>query len=90
MVNDQATLMRDGRPLVEEGGFDFSGLLEAEAAVAALASPVSHIDDIDQAAVSADPDTIHAIRTRLRQLSEQWRRLDDGAAIRLQFDASFT
>jgi hypothetical protein len=37
LVNNQATLMRDGKPLVDHAGVDFSGLNEAEAAVAVLA-----------------------------------------------------
>jgi hypothetical protein len=39
LVDNKATLMRDGRPLVEQIGVDFSGLTEAEAAVAVLGGP---------------------------------------------------
>jgi hypothetical protein len=39
LVNNQATLMRNGRPLVDEVGTDLSGLMRAEKAVAVLAGP---------------------------------------------------
>jgi len=88
LVNDQATLVRGSRPLAEQAGFDLSGLLVAEAAVAALAGPANAVDDVDELPVSAEPEAISAIRDRLRQLSERWRKLDDGAAITLQFHGS--
>jgi hypothetical protein len=43
LVNNQATLMRDGKPLVEHAGVDFSGLNEAERAVAVLAGPTVNV-----------------------------------------------
>jgi hypothetical protein len=39
VVDNQATLMRDATPLIDHVGVDFSGLAEAEAAVAVLAGP---------------------------------------------------
>jgi len=63
-------------------------LLEAEAAVAALTSPTRDIGGIDERAVRADPTTIHAIQARLHGLLEQWRRLDDGVAIKLRSHSS--
>lgn len=36
LVNDEATIVRDGRPLVDDPTVDFSGLLIAEACVAIL------------------------------------------------------
>ena len=86
-VNNQATLMR-GRPLAEQAGLDLSGLLEAETAVAALAGSASGVGDVDEQPVGVEPEAINAIRDRLRQLSEQWRKLDDGAAITLQYHGS--
>ena len=88
LVNNQATLMRGSRPLAEQAGFDLSGLLEAETAVAALAGSANGVGDVDERPVGAEPEAINAIRDRLRQLSEQWRKLDDGAAITLQYDGS--
>lgn len=88
LVDNQATLVHGSRPLAEQAGFDLSGLLEAEAVVAALAGPATAVGGIDELPVSAEPEAINVIRDRLRQLSEQWRRLDDGAAIRLQFRGS--
>lgn len=85
LVNNQAALMRDNRPLAEHAGFDLSGLLEAEAAVAVLAGPVNGVGDVNERPVGAEPEAINTIRDRLRQLSEQWRRLDDGTAMTLQY-----
>ena len=39
-INGQATLVHNGKPLVELSGSDFAGLMQAEAAVAALAGPL--------------------------------------------------
>jgi hypothetical protein len=43
LVNNQAALMRDGTPLVDHIGVDFSGLTEAEEAVAVLAGPAVQV-----------------------------------------------
>jgi hypothetical protein len=45
LVDNETTLVRHGKPLVEDPGFDFSGLTEAEEAVALLASPFVSVDD---------------------------------------------
>jgi hypothetical protein len=116
LVNNEATLMRDGKPLVEHIGVDFSGLNEAEAAVAVLAGPPVDVAAYGKLAVArlatqrdltattgevaralgfelpttAAPDAIHAIRTRLRDLAERWRSLEDGAAIKLPFSRRTT
>jgi hypothetical protein len=116
LVNNHATLVRDGKPLVEHIGIDFSGLTEAEAAVAALAGSgvtiaqggelaVARIAadragpsapcDVAQAVgfelpASATPDAIAGVRRRLRALADQWRALDDGAAIKLTFSRPAT
>jgi hypothetical protein len=39
LVNNEPTLMRDGKPLVAQPGVDFTGLNQAEEAVALLAAP---------------------------------------------------
>jgi hypothetical protein len=52
LVNNQATLMRDGKPLVEHTGVDFSGLNEAEAAVAVLAGPTVEVSAFGEFAVA--------------------------------------
>jgi len=71
LVDNHATLMRDGRPLVADRDVDFSGLTEAEAAVAAVGSASGTVDSIAR---------------RLAELGEQWRALGDGGAITLTFD----
>lgn len=39
-----------------------------------------------QLPMSATPSALAAISDRLRQLTEQWRDLSDGAAMTLEFD----
>jgi hypothetical protein len=113
LVDDQATLVRDGKPLVQQVGIDFSDLMQAEAAVALLGPTgiqtrqvaglaVVHFDAEASGATSTDerqlglefdlppgtPDAVvAAVRQRLDELAEQWRRLDDGEAITLTYDA---
>jgi hypothetical protein len=72
LVDDQATLVRDGRPLVQEVGVDFSDLMEAERMVALFgptgiqteqvgAITVAHLDSSS----TASPGDAHAHRSRL-------------------------
>lgn len=82
LVNNQATLMRDGAPLVEHAQLDLTGLMEAEAAVAALTGPAS------TGAVALPLEAVATIRRRLQTLAEQWRALDDGGAITLTFSST--
>ncbi len=61
LVNGQPTLVHDGRPLVEQGGYDISGLIEAEAAVAVLAGPATAVGSVGELAVprrAAAPDGV--------------------------------
>ena len=44
LVNNEPTLMRDGKPLVEQPGVDFTGLTQAEEAVALLAAPAVEVE----------------------------------------------
>ncbi len=83
LVNNQATLLRYGKPLVEQPGVDLGGLMNAEAAVAALAGPATAATP--ELPVTASPETIAAIQRRLGALAEEWRALEDGGAIRLSF-----
>ena len=48
MVNNERTLMRDGKPLLEQSGVDLSGLVQAEEAVALLAAPVGEVDRVGE------------------------------------------
>ena len=79
LVNNQATLMRDGAPLVEHAQVDLTGLMEAEAAVAALTGPAS------AEAVTLPREAVATIRRTLQTLAERWRALGDGGAITLTF-----
>jgi len=87
LIDNEATLVRRGRPLVEEHGIDLSGLRRAEAAVAAMAGPGV---DLDAAAGVAPDDVVTAITDRLRELCHQWRALDNGGAITVVFPAPGT
>ncbi len=83
LVNNEATLIRDGKRLVAHPEVDLTGLMEAEAAVAALSGPAA-----TQAAglpVATPPEAVATIRCRLGTLAAQWRVLDDGGAITLRF-----
>lgn len=83
LVNNQATLMRDGKPLVEHAELDLTGLMEAEAVVAALTGPAS---TEAVALPAATPlEAVATIRRRLQTLAARWRALDDGGAITLRF-----
>lgn len=93
LVDNQATLMRDGRPLADQPGVDLSGLTQAEAAVAALGSPMRLVepDELDggraraELAVGATPEAARRISARLEALARAWRSLEDGGAITLSF-----
>ncbi|HLM96944.1 MAG TPA: hypothetical protein VK283_11555 [Acidimicrobiales bacterium] len=70
LVDNQATLVRDGRPLVEQPGVAFTDLMRAEEAVALLA-PTGIVTE--------------QVGRRLHDLGEQWRGLHDGEAITLLY-----
>jgi hypothetical protein len=62
LVDNQATLMRNGKPLVEEVGVDLSGLVQAEGAVAVLAGPAVAIElagDLAVARLASRPHASH-------------------------------
>jgi hypothetical protein len=56
LVNNEATLLRDGRPLTEHLDADFAGLVQAEAAVASFGSPM-HVTGQDGALAIAHAGT---------------------------------
>lgn len=83
LVDNQATLMRDGKPLVEHAEIDLTGLIRAEAVVASLTGPAAN-EAADLPA--AHPlEALVAIKARLETLASRWGALDDGGAIALQF-----
>ncbi len=81
LIDNQSTLVRHGRPLVEQPDIDFSDLLTAEKAVAHLTStfPPEELPE------GASPATMARARTSLDDLGRQWRDLPDGTAITLTF-----
>ena len=69
MVDDQATLVRDGKRLVGEAGVDLTGLIQAEAAVAVLAGPAVAVSEVGEIAVAhlvSRPD----VRPRVSEIAE--------------------
>jgi hypothetical protein len=52
VVDNQATLVRDGKRFAGEAGADFAGLNEAEAAVAVLAGPAVTHSEVGEVAVA--------------------------------------
>jgi len=83
LVNNQATLIRDGKPLVEHPEGDLTGLMEAEAAVGALSGPAAA--EAGGLPAATPPEAVARIRCRFEALAAQWGALDDGAAITLRF-----
>jgi hypothetical protein len=81
LVDNQAKLVREGRPLVDEPGFDASGLIRAEEAVAVVGAP----DELSTWPDRPSPTQVAALRGRLADLAEQWRQLDDGTALSLLY-----
>lgn len=79
--DNQATLLRDGRPWAEHADAGLEGLLHAEQVVARLSG---------LAASPADPRTAMEARAtrRLLELGAQWRTLPDGHAIDVDFGAA--
>ncbi|MGH9016490.1 MAG: hypothetical protein ACRDY1_01965 [Acidimicrobiales bacterium] len=80
LVDNQPTLLRDGRPLAGQVGIDFSGLVRAEDAVFVVASPPD-----PSRPVPGSAETVAATRWRLHDLGRQWRALPDGGAITVAF-----
>jgi len=69
MVDNQSTLVRDRKRLVGEAGADFTGLNQAEAAVAVLAGPAVTVSEVGEIAVAhlvSPPD----VRPRVNKIAE--------------------
>jgi hypothetical protein len=81
LIDNQSTLVRHGRPLVEQPGIDLSDLVRAENAVAHLGST----GPAEEGAGGASPTMVAKARQRLDDLGRQWRDLADGTAITLTF-----
>ncbi|HEY5250683.1 MAG TPA: hypothetical protein VIJ09_03440 [Acidimicrobiales bacterium] len=81
LIDNQATLVRQGRPLVGQPGFDFFDLTRAEEAVADLGATYLS----GKAPPEISPSAVATIRQRLHDLGREWRGLTDGAAISLTF-----
>jgi hypothetical protein len=86
LVDDQATLVHDGRPLAEQPGVDFSGLIRSEEAVALFGSTGSLGREtgftLPRGVSEAE---IASIGRRLHDLARQWHELGDGGSITLVF-----
>ena len=58
LVNNEPTLIRDGKPLVEQPGVDFTGLTQAEEAVALLAAPAVEVEQVHRPSAARPMDEI--------------------------------
>lgn len=86
LVDNQATLVHDGQPLVDDPSVDFSDLKRAEQAVALLGTADHLRSELGfDGPEGASAETILSIGQRLEELRRQWRNLDDGAAITLDY-----
>jgi hypothetical protein len=83
LVDNQATLVREGRPLATAPGVDLTDLRRAEEAVALLGDEGGL--DPPAGAAGAGPDALASTRRRLHDLGHAWRDLDDGGAITLTY-----
>jgi hypothetical protein len=95
LIDGQATLVRDGRPLVEQPDTDFSDLIRAEEAVA-MVGPVGR--QFEQTITRTGPtalgftgpdgateEGVAVARARLAELGARWRDLEDGDSITLTY-----
>ena len=87
-IRNESTLVRNGRSLAQTPGFDLSGLLHAEAAVAELAGPASADESALAGAGQWSSAGVAAVRRRLRELRAVWAELPDGTALDLTFGGS--
>jgi len=83
LVHNEATLVRDGSPLVEHAGIDFSDLTRAEEAVAVF-GPTGPDLGYDLPPGTSE-EAVASVRRHLDELAEQWRCLDDGGAITIRY-----
>jgi hypothetical protein len=82
LMDNQASLVREGRLLVDEPGFDAASLRRAEEAVAVIGAT----DAVDSLPGWLSATTAVVIRDRLAEVGRRWRQLEDGVAIMLSFE----
>jgi hypothetical protein len=64
LVNNEPTLIRDGKPLVGQADVDFAGLVQAEGAVAVFTAPAVNVDQVGEfAVVQLDSPSVAAAPT---------------------------
>ena len=85
LVDNQATLISKGQPLVQQPGADITGLIYAEEVVAALTGVGTTFrgEPCDQAGI--DRQAAARLRRRLVALQGDWVRLADGGSLTLYF-----
>jgi hypothetical protein len=86
LIDNQATLVRHGRPLAQRPGFDVTDLMRAEMAVAYL----SGFGDVGAPLGAESPEEmsmveIVSIRRHLDDLGRQWQALEHGGSITLDY-----
>jgi hypothetical protein len=89
LIDNQATLVREGKPLVGQPGAEFTDLRRAEEAVTLFGPTGPGTDEVTLPA-GVSPAAVASTRRRLRQLGLRWRGLGDGGAITLTFPGTLT
>lgn len=92
LMDNQATLVRNGRPLAEAPGVDFSGLAAAEQAVVVLTGYGLGGADLEESLSRTEAarevlgrEAAERIRVRLERLEKSWTELEDGGSLRASF-----
>jgi len=85
LIDNQVTLVRDGKPLVEDPSVDVSDLIGAEQAVAFFGAVGMRTAELEDLTMGSSEETIVSIRARLEKLRREWRNLPDGAAITIDY-----
>ncbi len=85
VVDNEPTLVRGGRPLVEDTAFDGDGLRAAEAAVGGLGPPGDGVQRGYVIPAAYVPPELAAVRLRLLDLQRDWAALPDRGSITVSF-----
>lgn len=87
LLDNQATLMKGGQPLMQAPGADISGLLAAEKAVAAFTGSSPTLTGEGESNAGIEVSVAARLKERLDALQAEWARLEDGGSLTLDFTA---
>ena len=85
MVDNQPTLMNQGRPLTQEPGANITALVGAEEVVAALTGVGTTLGGELEGQARIEREVTARLRKRLMALQTEWANLEDGGSITLRF-----